>query len=90
MALTTIKNMPISEVAEHIYEEQKELLATRTQKSIDVGMAQIENGEYMSLAESKSRIEQKYFTNLRAILNINNSINDLEFENFKSLKLCER
>tara|TARA_B110000967_G_C18700538_1_gene467606 strand:- start:636 stop:797 length:162 start_codon:yes stop_codon:yes gene_type:complete len=53
-------------------------------------MAQIENGEYMSLAESKSRIEQKHFTNLRAILNINNSINDLEFENFKSLKLCER
>ena len=53
-------------------------------------MAQIENGEYMSLAGSKSRIEQKHFTNLRAILNINNSINDLEFENFKNLKLCER
>ena len=66
MALTTTKDMPISEVAEHIYEEKKELfvddLATRIQKSIDVGMAQIENGEYMSLAESKRRIEQKYFT----------------------------
>ena len=66
MALTTTKDMPISKVAEHIYEDQKELfvddLATRIQKSIDIGMAQIENGEYMSLAESKRRIEQKYFT----------------------------
>ena len=66
MALTTTKDMPISKVAEHIYEDQKELfvddLATRIQKSIDIGMAQIENGENMSLAESKRRIEQKYFT----------------------------
>ena len=54
--------MPISKVEEHIYEEQKEYLATRIQKSIAIGMAQIENGEYMSLAESKRRIEQKYFT----------------------------
>jgi len=81
MALTTIKNMPISEVEEHICEEQKELfvddLATRIQKSIDVGMAQIENGEYMGLAESESRIKQKYFLNLNAILNIKHSINDL-------------
>ena len=64
MALATTKNMPISEVAEHIYEEQKALfvddLAIRIQKSIDVGMAQIENGEYMSLKDFKAKFIKEH------------------------------
>ena len=67
MATATIENKQLIEFAEQVYEEQKadfiKNLAEHIQKSIDIGMTQIKNGESMSLEESKRRIDQKYFKN---------------------------
>jgi len=65
MATATIEKKQLTEFAEHVYETQKadfvNDLAERIKKSIDIGMTQVENGECMSLEESKRRIDKKYF-----------------------------
>lgn len=64
-ATTTIEEQELTKFARHVYEEQKEDfvkdLAERIKNSIDIGMAQVENGECMSLEESKRLIDNKYF-----------------------------
>ena len=65
IATTTIEEQELTEFAEYVYEEQKEDfvkdLAERIKNSIDIGMSQVENGECMSLEESKRLIDKKYF-----------------------------
>ena len=65
IATTTIEEQKLTEFAEYVYEEQKEDfvkdLAERIKNSIDIGMSQVENGECMSLEESKRLIDKKYF-----------------------------
>ena len=65
IATTTIEEQGLTEFAEYVYEEQKEDfvkdLAERIKNSIDIGMSQVENGECMSLEESKRLIDKKYF-----------------------------
>ena len=65
IATTTIEEQELNKFAEHVYEEQKadfvKDLAERIKNSIDIGMAQVENGECMSIEESKRRIDNKYF-----------------------------
>ena len=65
IATTTIEEQELTEFAEYVYEEQKEDfvkdLAERIKNSIDIGMSQVENGECMSVEESKRLIDKKYF-----------------------------
>lgn len=65
MTIATTEDKRLTQFAERVYEEQKEDfvrdLAERIKNSIDIGMTQVENGECMSVEDSKKRIDNKYF-----------------------------
>ncbi|SMN00818.1 hypothetical protein SPONL_1576 [uncultured Candidatus Thioglobus sp.] len=66
MTTATLKKQQLTEFAEHIYKEQKadfvQDLAKRIEKSINIGMAQVESGESMNLEKSKQRLYKEFFT----------------------------
>ncbi len=67
MTVTAIKEAQLAEFAEHVYAEQKEHFIqdfTRHLKSrIESGLAQFENGEYMSFEEFEAKFRKEYLHN---------------------------
>ncbi len=65
MATTAIQETQLTEFAERVYAEQKDFFVqdlTQYLKSrIESGLAQFENGQYISLEESKDRINKEFF-----------------------------
>ncbi|MDC9715420.1 MAG: hypothetical protein PSN36_06370 [Gammaproteobacteria bacterium] len=64
MATATIENKQPTEFAEYVFDTQKadfvKTLAGRIQKSIDIGMTQIENGESMSFDDFKAKFIKEH------------------------------
>jgi ABC-type transporter MlaC component len=65
MALA-IQDTQLTEFAERVYTEQKEVFvedfAQYLKSRIESGLAQFENGQYMSLEESQDRINKEFFS----------------------------
>jgi hypothetical protein len=61
---TTIENKQITEFAEYVFDTQKtdfvNNLSQRIQKSIDVGMKQIENGDTMNFDDFKTKFIKEH------------------------------
>ena len=68
MAIATIQETQLTEFAERVYAEQKDLFvqdfAQYLKSRIESGLAQFENGQYMNLKESKDRIDEEFFNKL--------------------------
>jgi len=64
MATATIENKQLTEFAEQVFDTQKadfvNTLAERIQKSIDIGMTQIKNGESMSFDDFKTKFIKEH------------------------------
>ncbi len=64
---TITQEKALTEFAEKVYVEQKAQFvkdfADRLRKSIEVGEAQIKNGQYMSIDEAQALTNKKFFSN---------------------------
>ena len=63
--MNTRQETQLTEFAELVYSEQKEFFiedfAQYLKLRIESGLAQFENGQYMSLEESRSRINKEFW-----------------------------
>lgn len=71
MTIATTEEKQLTEFAEHVYQEQNEDfvkdLSERIKNSIGIGMAQVEDGEFMSLEKSKQRLYKELFSKSKTI-----------------------
>jgi DNA-binding phage protein len=65
MATATLQNQDLTDFANKVYEDGRiefiTAISNRIKQSIDTGMTQVKNGEYMSLEESKDLIYKEFF-----------------------------
>ncbi len=64
---TITQEKALTEFAEKVYVEQKaqfiKNISDQLRESIEVGRAQIKNGQYMTIEESEARINKEFFSN---------------------------
>lgn len=65
MTTAALQNQELTDFATKIYEDGRaefiEAISHKINQSIDTGMEQVKNGEYMSLEESKNLIYKEFF-----------------------------
>jgi len=65
MTITANKEAQLTEFAERVYTEQKDIFVKNFKRHlksrIESGQTQFENGEHLSIEESKDRIYKEFF-----------------------------